>query len=219
MYCQIWKVVLLITRQFWGGSKLRKLNAAGEIKDLTEVGERPWYYNGSEIGLDGIVHTFPFPGVNEVIFHSEKQGKINVNYLPFENTLYYKSFFWKEVNETVVVETEIGGKSHTWIWKFDENPLDVTPTGRTDMLIQSFIHGDTVVLQYQNRATAEMNFILYNTKTKILEDKKTSLLHNTIWMDQNKSGLTIILVCYPCLLRIKARNFGNTTSPITSLFF
>ncbi|MBK8110983.1 MAG: hypothetical protein IPK46_11950 [Saprospiraceae bacterium] len=187
-----------------GGSKLRKLNAAGEIKDLTEVGERPWYYNGSEIGLDGIVHTFPFPGVNEVIFHSEKQGKINVNYLPFENTLYYKSFFWKEVNETVVVETEIGGKSHTWIWKFDENPLDVTPTGRTDMLIQSFIHGDTVVLQYQNRATAEMNFILYNTKTKILEDKK-NITSSQYYLDGSEQEW---LNNHTCLLSLFTQDKG-----------
>lgn len=188
-----------------GGSKVRKLSAEGEFKDLTEVGERPWYYNITAKGLDGIVHTFPFPGVNEVIFHSEKQGKINVNYLPFENTLYYKSFFWKEVDETIVVETEIGGKNHTWIWKFDEVPFDITPSGRNDMLIQAFIHGDTVILQYQNRADAEMTFVLYNTMTKVSEDKKifpSSQYYlegsNHEWLDH-----------YTCLLSLFTQDRGT----------
>lgn len=187
-----------------GGSKLKKLNAVGEIKDLTEIGERPWYYYGSDIGLDGVVHTFPFPGINEVIFHSEKKGKINVNYLPFENTLYYKSFFWKEVDETVVVETEIGSKNHTWIWKFDEVPLDVTPAGRNDMLIQSFILGDTVVLQYQNRAKAEMSFVLYNTKTKVAEDKKTIASSQNYLNGSNQEWLNN----HTCLLSLFTQDTG-----------
>lgn len=161
----------LLPGNFGAGDKIRKMDSKGNVIDVTVVGERPWYYNNSEIGLEGPVHTFPFPGINEIIFHSEKQGKINVNYIPFENTLYYQSFFWKEENETVIVETEIGGKKHTWIWKYDESPLDITPEGREDALIQAIIKGDSVLLQYHNRDIAKMRFILYNLQNGKFEVK------------------------------------------------
>ncbi|MBK7009570.1 MAG: hypothetical protein IPH36_13545 [Saprospiraceae bacterium] len=86
----------LLPGNFGAGDKIRKMDINGKVIDVTVVGDRPWYYNNSEIGLEGPVHTFPFPGINEVIFHSEKQGKINVNYIPFENTLYYQSFFGRK---------------------------------------------------------------------------------------------------------------------------
>ncbi len=162
----------LLPGNFGAGDKIRKMDINGNVIDVTAVGDRPWYYNNSEIGLGGPVHTFPFPGVNEVIFHSEKQGKINVNYIPFENTLYYQSFFWKEVNETVIVETEIGGKKHTWVWRYDESPLDITPEGREDALIQAFIKGDSVLLQYHDRNAAKMQFILFNLQNGTFEVKK-----------------------------------------------
>ena len=162
----------LLPGNFGAGDKIRKMDINGKVIDVTVVGDRPWYYNNSEIGLEGPVHTFPFPGINEVIFHSEKQGKINVNYIPFENTLYYQSFFWKEVNETVIVETEIGGKKHTWVWKYDESPLDITPQGREDALIQAFIKGDSVMLQYHDRNAAKMQFILYKLQNGTFEVKK-----------------------------------------------
>lgn len=161
----------LLPGNFGAGDKIRKMDINGKVIDVTVVGDRPWYYNNSEIGLEGPVHTFPFPGINEVIFHSEKQGKINVNYIPFENTLYYQSFFWKEVNETVIVETEIGGKKHTWVWKYDESPLDITPQGREDALIQAIIKGDSVLLQYHDRDVAKMQFILYNLQNGTFEVK------------------------------------------------
>ena len=89
---------------------------------------------------------FPFPGMNEVIFISEKNGKINDVRIPFKNTLYYENFYWQEFEETVVVETYFNNKYHTWVWKYDEPPTDITPNGREDRLVSAMMHGDSVVL-------------------------------------------------------------------------
>jgi ELWxxDGT repeat protein len=163
----------LIPTSSGSNKKILKMNASGVISELASVGVSPGYYYNEEIGLAGTVHTFPYPGVNEIMFFSEKEGKINVNTIPFENTLYYRSFYWTEVDETVVVETQIGGKNHTWIWKFDESPVDVTPAGRSENLLKALIKGDTVVLQYHDMTKAEIHLVLYDLRTKNLELKKS----------------------------------------------
>ncbi len=150
------------------GNKIKKMNVLGEIKDLTTVGPGPWYYYIAENGLTGDVHTFPFPGVNEVIFHSEKNGKINVVNVPFENTLYYENFYWQESEETVVVETFINNNYHTWVWKFDEQPYNLTPNGRADRLVSAMIQGDTVILVYFDKEQKRTIFSVYNTINKTL---------------------------------------------------
>ncbi|HMS99323.1 MAG TPA: T9SS type A sorting domain-containing protein, partial [Saprospiraceae bacterium] len=150
------------------GNKIKKMNVLGEIKDLTTVGPGPWYYYIAENGLTGDVHTFPFPGVNEVIFHSEKNGKINVVKVPFENTLYYENFYWQESEETVVVETFINNNYHTWVWKFDEQPYNLTPNGRADRLVSAMIQGDTVILVYFDKEQKRTIFSVYNTINKTL---------------------------------------------------
>lgn len=163
----------LIPTSSGSNKKILKMDASGVISELASLGASPGYYYNEEIGLAGTVHTFPYPGVNEILFFSERGGRINVNTIPFENTLYYKSFYWTEVDETVVVETQIGGKNHTWIWKFDESPVDVTPAGRSENLLKALIKGDTVVLQYHDMSKAEMHLVLYDLRTKNLELKKS----------------------------------------------
>lgn len=169
------------------GDKIRKMDTQGNLMDVTTVGNQPWYYYIDYTGLAGEVHTFPFPGENEVIFHSEKQGKINVNRIPFDNTAYYQNLSWIETNETVVVETEINGLFHTWIWKFDEQPYDVTPDGKNARLFRALIEGDSVVLLYYDASSRKTTLSLYNSKDRVLDEKTTfpSINYNLQLVESN----------------------------------
>ncbi len=146
-----------------GKQYLKKLNADGNLQHLDEIPDKPEYYYNRLIGMDGPVKTFAVPGNDEVIFFSEKEGNTIKNVLPFNGTLYYQSFFWKEVNETVLVETtDESGQYIQWVWTYGQPPAKINLPFAGYRLSEAIIDGDEVIIWYFKDNYSAMKVVHYS---------------------------------------------------------